>query len=105
MGALENYLDDLNRNHDVSHLLDADITQFESEIYSEPTIYKYFSPVRRAFFAKPQLRLSQREVLNDPLELSARWNDAKTNALRAHMAARLSEMTPKFYVTRPYRYK
>ncbi len=38
-------------------------------------MFKYMSRERRAFFSKPQLRFTQRTALNDPFELSKRWQE------------------------------
>jgi len=66
MGALDKFLDTLPETFDAASLLDPDVEAIESTLYDRPTIYKYFPSPRRTFFAKPQLRFSPREALNDP---------------------------------------
>ena len=45
--------------------------------YSGPLIYKYYyfadSKVQRAFFAKPSIKFTHKDDLDDPFELSRRW--------------------------------
>lgn len=95
MGALEDYLKQIPDTFDVSNLLDPDVEKIESTIYQAPIVYKYFPATRRQFFSKPQIRISQREALNDPLEMSARWDEIKTDGLRSYLKGRLAEITPK----------
>jgi hypothetical protein len=93
MGALDDYLDALP-SADVSALLSPEIHAFEASVYTNPLIYKYYGVGRRSFFECPQLRFSQREALNDPLEMSRRWKTISTEGLRSHLRNDLREKLP-----------
>jgi hypothetical protein len=94
MGALETYLEKAPGAFDVTGLLDPDIDKIANVKYHEPLIYKYFSQDRRGFFAAPQFRFSQREALNDPFEMTRRWNTAKVDGLKLHLRQRLRALLP-----------
>lgn len=95
MGALERYLDPLLSEFNVSGLLDPDVENIESDVYTAPLVYKYFSPSRQSFFSRPQLRFSQRDALNDPLEMSQRWKSASSDGLRHLVELQLRDTLPK----------
>jgi hypothetical protein len=97
MGALEQYLNPLLENFDVSALIDSEVERIESDVFRDPLVYKYFSSPRRAFFSKPQLRTSQREALNDPLEMSHRWNIAKADGLKSLVEKHLGATLPSVF--------
>jgi hypothetical protein len=48
------------------------------------SLFKYFSVERRGFFDKPQFRFTQRTALNDPFELSRRWNEIASEDTITH---------------------
>jgi hypothetical protein len=102
MGALEKYLDQLPDTFDASQLLDPDVEKFEGTVYTSPLIYKYYSPARRSFFERPQVRFSQREALNDPFEMSRRWNEISADGLRRHVSERLQSTLPKLFLNNNY---
>lgn len=95
MGALQRYLDGLPDLFDVSNLLDADVDKIESTIYRRRNTYKYLSAQRREFFRLPQLRFTQRDALNDPFEMTKRWNEVSANGLRDCVKSELSRITPQ----------
>ena len=94
MGVLERYLEKFPDTFDPTGIFDPDVENIESDRYCEPLIYKYFPSERRAFFTTPQFRFSQREVLNDPFEMSRRWNTAKADGLKTHLRDRLAALLP-----------
>lgn len=99
MGALEDFLETLPDTFDVSQLLDPDVDKIESDVHTAPIIYKYLASSRRPqFFKRPQFRFSQREALNDPLEMSTRWNAISTAGLRQYLDHRLHESLPKTFL-------
>jgi hypothetical protein len=95
MGALEKYLQQVPDTFDISNLLDADVEEIESAVYSAPLIYKYFPQSRRSFFERPQVRFSQRMALNDPFEMSVRWKQISTDGLRTYINSRLEQTLPR----------
>ncbi|HEX3487178.1 MAG TPA: hypothetical protein VHT51_19135 [Micropepsaceae bacterium] len=59
---------------DITNMLARDVEEMESEFTGE-FVYKYRAAERKEFFAKPQIRFTQKTVLNDPFELTRRWNE------------------------------
>jgi hypothetical protein len=90
VSVLDDYLDTLP-NVDVSALFNADVEAIEAVNYTNPLVYKYYGARRRPFFERPLLRFSQRESLNDPLEMSQRWKTISTDGLRTCVRADLRE--------------
>jgi hypothetical protein len=99
MGALDDFLDSLPETFDVTTLLDEGVEAIEGKLYDQPTIYKYFPSVRRAFFTKPQVRFSPREALNDPLEMSRRWREISTEGIRAYIKDKLNHSLPAAFAS------
>jgi DUF2971 family protein len=97
MGALEAFIDALPDTFDVKSLLDPDVGAIESTFYNKPEVYKYYPFARRGFFAKPQVRLSPREALNDPLEMSRRWRETSADGLRNYLKSRLEITIPAIF--------
>ena len=66
---------------------------FTSEIkemeqpFSGHSLFKYMARERRHFFSKPQIRFTQRTALNDPFELSKRWEEVALKETRDGMIA------------------
>jgi hypothetical protein len=94
MGALERRLEEIEDTFDIATLFDSDVSTIESTTYTRPTIYKYFSAERRYFFSKPQVRISQKDVLNDPFESTVRWRSVGLGVLRDYVSARISHVLP-----------
>jgi len=94
MGALDKFLETLPETFDATSLLDPNVEAIESKLYDGSTIYKYFPSSRRTFFTKPQVRFSPREALNDPFEMSRRWHEISTEALRAYVKDKLNSSLP-----------
>jgi hypothetical protein len=97
VGALETFLDQIPDTFDVSAVFSPDIETVERTLYQAPVIYKYFGSERRLFFQRPQLRFSQREALNDPFEMSQRWNEVRADGLRRYASDRLHVLLPKVF--------
>jgi len=95
MGVIEDYLDSQNVMIDADALLDPDIGRFEGPLYSASLVYKYYPPMLRGFFVRPQVRFSQRAALNDPFEMSRRWREASADGLRQCLTDSLREVLPK----------
>jgi hypothetical protein len=70
------------------------VDEIESINFSAPRIYKYFSKERRRFFTKPQLRFSQKEVLNDPFESTVRWKSIGISGLRKYVMEGVLNVLP-----------
>lgn len=51
----------------------SDETKRLEEDFSGTEVYKYYSTSRLGFFKSPQLRFTQKSGLNDPFELTRRW--------------------------------
>jgi len=94
MGALKEYLDRQAWDIDYSSLIDPDVDKIESTVYSKPLVYKYFSESRSSFFACPQVRFTQRGALNDPFEMTQRWESVSTAGLRKITTKRLQQLVP-----------
>jgi hypothetical protein len=66
----------LNRD-DFSFIFSDDVELMDAR-YAEPFIYKYYHfpdlVLQREFFAKPTIKLTHKDDLNDPFELSRRWS-------------------------------
>jgi hypothetical protein len=97
MGALDTFLKDFRSSLDITRLLDPSVENIESTIFTARFSYKYFSVERRQFFEKPQVRFSQREALNDPLEMSVRWKHASTEGMRSYIKTYIAEVTPALF--------
>src|SRR5215207_738025 len=97
VGVLEKYINQITDAFDASSLLDPDVEKIESTVYTAPLIYKYYSVCRRRFFERPQVRFSQRDALNDPFEMSQRWNEVSADGLRKYVKSRLNESLPKIF--------
>jgi hypothetical protein len=61
-----------------------------------PSLYKYFSAARSAFFSDPVIRFTQKTSLNDPFELTKRWAEfagAEVRMLFAnHIRSRMEQV-------------
>jgi hypothetical protein len=99
MGILMTVLDEFIESipFDLEIEFDPDVEKIEQTKFNSSLIYKYFGPDRRSFFLNPQLRFSQREVLNDPTEMTVRWKQAAADGLRKSVTKRLTEITPKIF--------
>lgn len=75
MSVLADYLDEVSRTIDFGKYFDLDPANLTTAPYERPLVYKYFVPARRHFFERPQLRFTQPEALNDPLEGARRWRE------------------------------
>lgn len=73
MRTLGEYLENVDLEVDVSSLIDPRVDEIESTICTLPIVYKYYPADRRSFFRNPQIRFTQQAELNDPFELSRRW--------------------------------
>jgi hypothetical protein len=100
MAALDTFLDTLPDTFDLTTLLDPDVEAIESTVYIKPIIYKYYPHARRAFLARPQVRFSPRESLNDPLEMSRRWRETSAEGLRNYVKDRLDVSIPAAFSNR-----
>jgi DUF2971 family protein len=94
LSTLEKFLDSTPDRFDIASLLDPEVELFEGA-YSFPLIFKYCASTRRDFFARPQMRFSQREALNDPFEMSRRWKRASTEGLRQYIRTRIGDTLPR----------
>jgi len=63
------------KDEDLSDITAPEVALTESESYPNDLIFKYYSAERRGFFRRPNVRFTQRTVLNDPFELSKRWKE------------------------------
>jgi Protein of unknown function (DUF2971) len=97
VGALETFLDRIPDTFDVSAFFSPDVEKTEKTAYPASLIYKYFGSGRRHFFHRPQLRFSQREALNDPFEMTQRWNEVRAHGLRRYASDRLHAVLPKVF--------
>jgi hypothetical protein len=100
MGALDTFLDTLPDTFDLTTLLDPDVEAIESTFYTKPTIHKYYPNARRALFAKPQVRFSPRESLNDPLEMGRRWRETSAEGLKNYVNDKLDVSIPAAFSNR-----
>lgn len=57
---------------DLSVLFSDETKRLEEE-FAGTSVYKYYGEARRGFFKLPQLRFTQKSGLNDPFELTRRW--------------------------------
>jgi hypothetical protein len=58
---------------DLSTVFSDEVKKMEEE-FSGTSVYKYYSDQRRSFFKTPQIRFTQKgNALNDPFELTRRW--------------------------------
>ena len=94
MGALDKFLATLPDSFDLEIFFDPSVKAIESTVYSKPSIYKYYSHGRRGFFSKAQVRFSPREALNDPFEMSRRWQETRAEGLRKFVQERLAISVP-----------
>lgn len=99
MGALDKFFETLPETFDVAKLLDPDVEAIENTIYNGSTTYKYFPSSRRSFFAKPQVRFSPREALNDEFEMSRRWREISADGIRAYIKDNLSVSLPAAFAS------
>lgn len=97
LGLAEKYISEIPDQFDLSSLFDPDVEKIEKTKYAADAIYKYFPPVRRGFFSRPQLRFSQKDVLNDPFEMSRRWKEARNVGLREYIETGLRYVLPRVF--------
>jgi hypothetical protein len=97
LGLAEKYISGIPDQFDLSSLFDPDVERIEKTKYAADAIYKYFPPVRRGFFSRPQVRFSQKEVLNDPFEMSRRWKEARDIGLREYIETGLKHVLPRVF--------
>lgn len=97
MSVLADYLDEVSRTIDFAKYFDLDPANLKSAPYARPLVYKYFAPARRPFFDRPQLRFTQADALNDPLEGGRRWKELGfrhlTDALMEEIRAKFVGLT------------
>jgi hypothetical protein len=79
--ALETFLEQQRNAFDITSILSRDIDEMESD-FTGDAVYKYYSESRRSFFARPQVRFTQKSGLNDPFELTRRWLEFGTAPTR-----------------------
>ena len=99
MGALDKFFETLPETFDVATLLDPDVEAIENTIYNGSTTYTYFPFSRRSFLAKPQVRFSPREALNDEFEMSCRWREISADGIRAYIKDKLSVSLPAAFAS------
>jgi hypothetical protein len=73
MSTLEHFIQDETTDLDVEALLSPDIVEMETE-FGGTHIYKYLPEGRDDFFETPEIRFTQKGALNDPFELTKRWD-------------------------------
>jgi len=100
MGALDKFFEALPETFDVTKLLEPNVEAIENTIYNGSTVYKYFPSLRRSFFAKPQIRFSPREALNDEFEMSRRWREISAHGIRAFINDKLSVSLPAAFANK-----
>lgn len=70
--ALEKFKSTHKNKFNLSSLFSEETKRLEEE-FSGTEVYKYYGAARRGFFKMPQLRFTQKTGLNDPFELTRRW--------------------------------
>jgi hypothetical protein len=98
----DDFIDAIPDAFDFAALVDTQVQSIESTVYTDPLIYKYYPPLRRDFFERLTVRLSPREALNDPFEMSERWKEISTDGLRAYMRGQMQEVLPKLFTNEKY---
>jgi hypothetical protein len=73
MGAIERFIEQHSDSLDVSAIISKDVERMEAPFLG-PELYKYYSVERRSFSQSPTIRFTQRTALNDPFELTKRWD-------------------------------
>jgi hypothetical protein len=79
--SLKTFLDQERDAFDLASILSRDIEEMEAGFPGD-AVYKYYSETRRSFLTKPQVRFTQKAGLNDPFELTKRWQDFGTAPTR-----------------------
>lgn len=63
------------QDFDMSRIADMENVATIESIAPPPSVYKYYSAERSDFFRSPRIRFTQKEFLNDPFELTSRWEE------------------------------
>lgn len=85
MGTLDKFLEETDTPFDVGTIMSRDVEEMDSPI-PPPSLYKYYSASRSAFFVDPVIRFTQKTALNDPFELTKRWEEYAGAESRMHFA-------------------
>jgi hypothetical protein len=71
--TVDRFLETHKNSFDLSAIFSDEVKKMEEE-FSGTSVYKYYSDQRRGFFKTPQVRFTQKgNALNDPFELTRRW--------------------------------
>lgn len=70
--ALEKFKAEHKNKFDLDTLFSEETKRLEEE-FPGKEVFKYYGVTRRSFFKTPQLRFTQKTGLNDPFELTRRW--------------------------------
>ncbi len=82
IGIFESFLDERSKAFDFSKIISKEVEDADS-VAAPSRVYKYNPFARRQFFNKPSFRFTQKSGLNDPFELTRRWNEFGSEATRA----------------------
>jgi len=97
MGAFDDFVDSIGLELDITQFVADDVEKIEQQIELEH-VYKFY-PVNLLpnFFAKPRVRFTQRTELNDPFELTTRWNDFAPAGFRKSMIEYIRHAATAFF--------
>ena len=88
MGILDRFLDEQNRSFDITKTATAEFLALDQAV-PPASVFKYFPRERVEFFVRPAFRYSQRSALNDPFELTERWERFGSDATKKLFADHL----------------
>lgn len=98
MNILQSFLDEQNKTFDLSKLVSKELEDSDNAL-PPSFVYKYLPSDRKQFFVRPSFRFTQRSGLNDPFEITKRWDEfggASTRQLfTAHLKTTFGELAKR----------
>lgn len=82
MKSWETFLKNHKFEFDVDSLMSDDLKKLD-EVIPPTSLFKYVPKGRNEFFARPMVRFTQRQGLNDPFELMKRWAEFASGPIRS----------------------